>query len=253
METIMRLNMGRRLFSVHAKLLGVLLLAACSGSAGGQGTQGPAGPQGPVGPQGPAGPAGAAGPTGQTGAPGGTGPAGAVGPTGQTGAPGGTGPAGPAGPQGLPALVSVTNATALTPPLTLVISDESTTFCNGVDFTAIALYGATVDVTLAAGQEISATMTADFGGDPAGPSGNLFLNVCYMPQGGALVFDINTYFGPLAAGQGTIQPFTLERSFTGLAPGAYTVGLCACVGGSDPALTSWNTNFSTAEVRVFQQ
>ena len=134
-----------------------------------------------------------------------------------------------------------------------MISQPPATTCDGVDFTAIALYGATVDVTLAAGQQISATMTADFGGDITGPSGNLFLNVCYMPIGGAIVFDALTYFGPLAAAGGTIQPFTLERSFTGLAPGTYTVGLCACVGGSDLTLASWNTSFSSADVRVFQQ
>jgi len=135
-----------------------------------------------------------------------------------------------------------------------VVSDESTTFCDdGLTFTAAALYGATVHVTLAAGQQISATMTADFGGDNAAPSGNLYLNVCYMPDGGALLVDSNTFFGPLAAGPGTLQPFTLERSFTGLAAGGYTVGLCACVSGTNPAVTLWNTNFSTAEVRVFQQ
>jgi hypothetical protein len=150
-----------------------------------------------------------------------------------------------------------------TPPFLqpLVISDESTTFCDdGAGFTAAALYGAEANVTLAAGQLISVTATADFGGDIPGPSsspysGNLYLNVCYM-QGGALVIDSNKFFGPLAAAAGTIQPFTLERSFSGadaLAPGTYTVALCACVSGTDPALTAWNTNHSTVEVRVFQQ
>jgi hypothetical protein len=121
----------------------------------------------------------------------------------------------------------------------------------------MGLYGATVDVTLGANQQISATMTADFGGDVSVNSSNLYLNLCYMPQGGALVVD-DKFFGPLAAGAGTDQTFSLTRSFAGLAAGTYTVGLCACVFDQDPTLpdanwTHWNTAFSWADVRVFQQ
>ncbi len=69
----------------------VLILAACTGSAGPAGAQGPAGPQGAVGAKGADGVAGPSGPEGPSG------------PTGPTGPAGATGPAGPA-------LVLVTNA-----------------------------------------------------------------------------------------------------------------------------------------------
>jgi hypothetical protein len=126
--------------------------------------------------------------------------------------------------------------------------------CDGVNFGAAKLYGATATVTLAANQQIAVAATSDFGGgDPTVPSGNLFLNVCYEPQGGALVFDEN-YFGPLSSAPGTLQAYSLTRSFSGLAAGTYTVGLCACVYNGNPSVnTNWNTDFSFADVRVFQQ
>ena len=122
---------------------------------------------------------------------------------------------------------------------------------------AIATFhGATVDVTLADNQHLLATMTADFGGGFGGPSGGLFVNLCYAEQGAEPVSDAS-YFGPLAAAQSTLVPFSVARSFTAgtdlLAGTTYTIGMCACVDGNDPGALNWNAGFSWADVRVFQQ
>jgi hypothetical protein len=116
----------------------------------------------------------------------------------------------------------------------------------------MAFYGATVDnVAIAAGQQVEATMSADFGADATGPSGGLFVDVCYQQQGGNLTND-GSFFGPLAAAQSTMLPFSVKKSFTGLAAGTYSFGMCACVDGNDPNAGTWATDFTWAEVRVLR-
>jgi len=231
---------------MHVILAGMLLLVACSGSVPGQGAKGDKGDTGPAGATGLAGVAGPIGLPGPAGAPG------ATGATGATGAAGAAGAAGPAGPQGPTTLVSLTTATAFAAG-TLTLA----TPCDGQ--TGMAFYGATVDVTLSANQQINAAATVNVGGDPLGRSGNLYVNVCYQPQGGALVADAD-YFGPLAAAQNTMMPVSVTRSFSAgttapnLAPGTtYTIGLCACVDSADRTITSWQTDYSWMNVAVFQQ
>ncbi len=120
----------------------------------------------------------------------------------------------------------------------------------GMDF-----YGATVSVTLAANQTIDATATASVGGGSAPVTTGLFMNMCYQqtaPAGGALVLD-DAYFGPLSAAKDTLMPVSLTKSFAGLLAGTYTVGMCACVDGTNPTTSAWAEDYSWINVRVFQQ
>lgn len=74
---------GKALWPVLVfSIIGIFLVAACSGA---EGAAGAAGPAGPAGPSGAAGDTGPAGPTGPAGADGADGAAGAVGPRGLTG------------------------------------------------------------------------------------------------------------------------------------------------------------------------
>ena len=86
---------GKTLFqALGLSVLGLFLIAACTGPEGAQGPQGAAGPQGVAGADGADGSDGARGPTGAPGAPGApgaTGPAGADGADGRDGAQGAAG------------------------------------------------------------------------------------------------------------------------------------------------------------------
>jgi hypothetical protein len=220
-----------------------------TGPQGAQGLQGVAGPTGPTGPQGAQGIQGVAGPTGPTG------PMGPTGPQGAQGIQGVAGPTGPTGPMGPTGLVSISFAAA---DVTNGLPRPPAGTCdgqNGVGFVANAPAPnrPTVTVTLAANQMITASSTVNLGAGIS-PVTHLTLNLCHQLAGGTIsAATDNDYLGYpgawLTLPAGTSMPFSITRSFTGLAPGTYEIGLCGCVDGTD----AWVSDYAWLSVQVFQQ
>jgi hypothetical protein len=143
------------------------------------------------------------------------------------------GPEGPAGPSGLVSHTTVSGGNAG------IASAPGV--CNGIH--GMQFLGVTADVHLAADQTLGVLGTVNLGSDLT-PVSNLSMNVCYQPNGAAIVADgefLGTPgFAPLQLPAGSLMPFSLARSWGGLLPGDYKVGLCGCVDGTDPWITDWS-------------
>jgi hypothetical protein len=120
--------------------------------------------------------------------------------------------------------------------------------------------GVTASATIAQGQKMVVSGMVDLGAGAAAVS-NLTMNVCTQAAGQATPTSDANFVGdvlgtPLKSAANTIVPFSLTRTFTGngnpanseIVPGTYTVGLCACVLGTDV----WTTDFSWLTVTVTQ-
>jgi hypothetical protein len=126
---------------------------------------------------------------------------------------------------------------------------------NGVDFVGFSPGRPTATVVLAANQTITASSSLTLG-TGASPATHLSLNLCFQDTGGGTISgatDFN-YFGVgpngwLSLPANTNMPFSVTRSFTGLPPATYEVGLCGCIDGSDV----WATDWGWLSVQVFQQ
>jgi hypothetical protein len=122
--------------------------------------------------------------------------------------------------------------------------------CNGQ--AGLDFFGVTASVVLGANQSLTISGTADLGAGVQ-PVGNLSLNLCYLGTTGSIsaLTDANNFGNVgsfLALPAGTFMPFTLTRSFTGLPPDTYLVGLCGCIDGVD----AWVTDWSWINVQVAQ-
>jgi len=143
----------------------------------------------------------------------------------------------------------VTTATgnATTPGATIA---QDPGVCDGQN--GVALFGAAANIVLGTNQVMTVSGTADIGASVA--VGNLTLNLCYQPVGGDIsaLTDFD-YFGfPgnfLTLPANTFMPYSMTRTFSGLAAGTYDVGLCGCIDGTDP----WVTDWTWVNVQVFQR
>ncbi len=187
------------------------------------GLQGPQGPAGPAGAQGPAGPAG---PAGATGAQGPAGPAGPQGIQGIQGIQGPAGPIGPAGPTGASGVVSWASTSGLG------------AFNGGGVGTAIEFIGPTLNVTITAGQKIFMTVDKALGAAGTAASG-LNLYPCHRSTavGATIVANGGAILG-LQVPANTRITWGMNWSYSGLAAGTYTVGMC----GSAATPANWNNN-----------
>lgn len=213
---------------------------------------------------------------GTTGSPGPRGSAGDTGPIGPTGATGSIGPTGQTGPTGQSGVVSLTSAEGSNTGI------FSSTACDGqLD---MRFMGVQTQLLLFPKQVVKVTGTVNLGADAAAVS-NLTMNVCYAPQNGSIVSDIN-FLGdvigapnaptpilptPLKLAANTMVPFSMGRSYVacsdvqpvqGTDPGdclpvdpvngrRYSFGLCGCilekvVGQPDP----WVPDYSWLTVQV---
>jgi len=113
--------------------------------------------------------------------------------------------------------------------------------CNGQ--AGLDFFGVTASVVLGTNQALTISGTANLGAG-AQPVDNLSLSLCYLGTTGSISALTDTNFGfPglfLALPAGAFMPFTLTRSFTGLPPDTYQVGLCGCIDGTDPWITDWS-------------
>jgi hypothetical protein len=123
----------------------------------------------------------------------------------------------------------------------------------GVDFIG---FGGRPTVTLSVSANQSITVSSSLTlGTGASPASHLSLNLCYQDQAGGTISaatDFN-YFGVpggwLSLPPNTNMPFSITRSFTGLPPATYEIGLCGCIAGTD----TWVTDWGWLNVQVFQQ
>ncbi|MDA1095719.1 MAG: hypothetical protein O3B84_00465 [Chloroflexi bacterium] len=169
---------GKRLFPLFGlSILGLVLIAACSGPAGDPGTRGAAGAAGPQGAQGPAGTDGAAG------------VAGSVGPAGQTGADGNDGVAGKSGADGEDAASSEAAAMIL----------PTVTYSPGMESVSIVLSGFLRRDT------VTAVIVEAFG-----PGQDYVMGTGQVNPSGALILTVGTAVRPaipanLATGIWTVR------------------------------------------------
>ena len=226
----------------HTKslLIGVLLCACGSGSAGPAGPTGPAGPAGATGPAGPAGatgPAGPAGPTGATGAIGPVGPAGAVGLTGAVGPTGAIGPAGAVGPTG------ATGPTGVVSTVTFIGSIAPSIAPSGL----WQFVGGTGAATTTASQRFTGTAIIPIGlAVGAASPQDVRVDLCYQPSAGGAIAN---FTGPNFS---LPQITTLRTAFSPAAsvvPGAGTWKVGACVNFNGTG-TIANNDFANGWVQI---
>jgi hypothetical protein len=123
-----------------------------------------------------------------------------------------------------------------------------------MDFIGFAPGRPTTTVVLGANQTITASSSLTLGSGAASVS-NLSLNLCYRDTAGGTISAVSdtNYFGLpgawLSLPPSTNMPFSVTRSFTGLTPATYEVGLCGCIDGTD----AWVTDWGWLSVQVFQQ
>jgi hypothetical protein len=108
----------------------------------------------------------------------------------------------------------------------------------------------------ATNQAVTVSGTANLGAGATAVS-NLSLNLCYQGTTGApaISTQIEQFNGFGYAGlylglpAGAFMPFSMTRTFSGLAADTYTVGLCGCIDGTD----AWITDWSWVNATVVQQ
>jgi hypothetical protein len=128
---------------------------------------------------------------------------------------------------------------------------------NGVDFVGFSGARPTTTVKLLANQTITASSTLSIG-SAALPVTHLSLSLCYQDTApgstiSAAAPDPNFFGFPpngwLSLPPNTNMPFSITRSFVGLTPATYEIGLCGCIDGTD----AWVTDWAFLSVQVFQQ
>jgi len=184
-----------------------------NGSTGATGATGPTGIDGPRGGDGPAGATGATGATGSTGPQGATGATGATGTTGVNGATGATGATGPSG------VVQVIPVAANLDPIA-----KSPVFVFATPTYSVTVSGASkhVTATLAASLQYA-----------SGVANPIDIGVCYADASGtATPFN---FFYANAMASTTVQTYTVPGSVL-LAPGTWTIGLCALHSSTNPLI-----------------
>jgi hypothetical protein len=123
-----------------------------------------------------------------------------------------------------------------------------------MDFIGFSPGRPTATVVLGANQTITASSSLTLGSG-ASPVTRLSLNLCYQDKAGGSISALtdSNYFGLpgawLSLPASANMPFSITRSFTGLAPATYEVGLCGCIDGTD----AWVTDWGWLSVQVFQQ